>query len=78
MKVFKIKPRGGAETRVTYSWVELGPDARTDLKLHNNAPQEADSGTAWSQLNAKRGQAVKISIDSRDEVKKEAWTGAFL
>src|SRR5262249_22757723 len=49
-KAFTIKLRGG-DSIVTYSWVELGPQERQQLGLHNNALQESRS-QSWSYLAA--------------------------
>jgi SecD/SecF fusion protein len=72
-KVYTIKLRGG-ESQVTYRWVELGPQERQQLFLHNAALQDATAGgraQAWSYLAARRGKATTIptfaSSDANDK-----------
>jgi SecD/SecF fusion protein len=60
-KRYYIKLHGDTEAKtiVTYSWVELGPQERQQLGLHNAALTET-RGLAWTELAAHRKQAVKI------------------
>ena len=74
-KEYTINLRGN-KTRVTYSWIELGPQARQDLGLNNTAPQEGLRGHAWTQMNAKRGQAVLLE-PLRETSGKYTWEGAL-
>jgi SecD/SecF fusion protein len=60
-KEYVIKLRGG-DSRVTYSWVELGPQERQSIGLNNNALREPGRGQAWSYLAARRDKATMIPI----------------
>ncbi len=66
-KRFKIRLARGAESTVTYSWVELGKQERQQLGLNNNAENEPGRGRAWNEMQRARseGKATELS-----------WTGA--
>ena len=48
-KIYTIKLARGTESRVTYSWVELGPEERRALNLDNAARTDASRNTAWHE-----------------------------
>jgi SecD/SecF fusion protein len=60
--VYKINLARGANSFVTYTWVELGPQERQQLGLHNNAKNEPGRGAAWSYLATRRNLAVQLTL----------------
>jgi SecD/SecF fusion protein len=76
-KQFTLTKLRGGNSIVTYSWVELGPQERQQLGLNNTALQEGGRGQAWSYLNARRRQAVRIPLFGGDSEGKFMLQGAL-
>jgi SecD/SecF fusion protein len=61
-KEYTVKLPRNAESKVTYSWVELGPQERKSLNLDNAAKNEPGRSRNWQEMANKRGQAVKLKL----------------
>ncbi|MCC6417582.1 MAG: protein translocase subunit SecD [Gemmataceae bacterium] len=70
-KVYELTtlPRG-FKSKVTYSWVELGPQERHQLGLDNAARNEPGRGHAWQYLANRRGKATQIEPYGRKATDK--------
>jgi SecD/SecF fusion protein len=61
-KEYTIKLPRNTESRVTYSWVELGPQERKSLNLDNAAKNDPARSKNWQEMALKRGQALKLKL----------------
>ncbi len=62
-KVYELTtlPRG-YKSKVSYAWIELGPQERQTLKLNNNAKNEAGQGFTWYEMQQHLGQALQLPL----------------
>jgi SecD/SecF fusion protein len=69
LKPYTIKLPRNNESKVTYSWVELGPQERRQLNLDNAARNDPTRSELWFLVDRARGQALQIippkSVDNR-------------
>src|SRR5262245_13253845 len=75
-KIFKISLARGEPSHVTYSWVELGPQARRDLSLDNAAEHapEVYRSRMWQEARSHRDKAAQL----KDPQGKKPWHGALI
>ncbi|HYV35933.1 MAG TPA: protein translocase subunit SecD [Gemmataceae bacterium] len=74
-KTFDIPLRGGA-SRVTYQWVELGPQERQQLGLSNFIGQETDR-RSWNHMFTWRKKATQIPLTSSEGGDQKMLQGAL-
>jgi SecD/SecF fusion protein len=56
-----VKLRGGQTSKLTYSWVELGPQERKALNLDNNAKIDAERSYLWLEAERSRNKATYLT-----------------
>jgi SecD/SecF fusion protein len=61
------------QSKVTYSWVELGPQERKQLNLDNAAKNDAERNTQWLEAQRNKNKATKLS----DRANRELLQGAL-
>jgi len=66
---YTLKLARGDISRVTYSWVELGPQERQQLHLNNQAKTEPGYGSNWADMAAARvgGYATQLKFSGGGE-----------
>jgi preprotein translocase subunit SecD len=67
---------GGATSRVTYRWIELGTHELTTLGLDSAAKDDPVRGAAWREAAEARGKAVHLSDSSVPGVDRKMLGGA--
>ncbi|MCI0684537.1 MAG: protein translocase subunit SecD [Gemmataceae bacterium] len=72
--VFDIDLPRGVKSRVTYSWVELGPQERKQLSLDNAARNDPDRTHIWSQAQLAKNKAIEL----KDRNGRELLQGALI
>ncbi len=79
LKQYDLSLARGAKSRVTYGWVELGPQERQSLGLDNAARTDPGRGHAWHYLAQRRGEAHQIPPAYRqvDDVRQYMLGGAL-
>jgi SecD/SecF fusion protein len=58
-KIYDVNLRG-QKSRITYSWVELGPQVRKDMGLGNAAEFDPKVNETWREAQSKRGRATTL------------------
>jgi SecD/SecF fusion protein len=59
-KRYEIVTARNVRSKVTYSWVELGPQERRALNLDNAARSDSTRNTAWHYASTQRGKATTL------------------
>ena len=59
-KIYDIELPRSQKSKVTYSWVELGPQERRMLGLDNAAEFDPSRNQVWLEAKIKRGKATKL------------------
>jgi protein-export membrane protein SecD len=76
-QIYEINLPNGNKSTVAYSWVELGKEARKDLKFNNGARTDAEkrSRDIWEYMNAHANEAVQVTDPARKDYR--LWQGAL-
>ncbi|MBX9678065.1 MAG: protein translocase subunit SecD [Gemmataceae bacterium] len=59
-KYYDVALARGEKSRVSYTWVELGPQERAQLNLNNSAKNDPARSRLWLEADRKRGKATKL------------------
>jgi SecD/SecF fusion protein len=76
LKSFDIKLPRSYQSKVTYSWVELGKQVRKDLGLNNKARVEPAARARWLQFENNKGKAIQLTVEGATD-EKFVWQGAL-
>ena len=78
LKEYTIKLARNDISKVTYSWVELGPQERQQLHLNNLARNEPGHGTNWADMAAARAGGVAIQLKLPGSAGERYWLNGAL
>ena len=66
-KTFVISLPGKSKTKVTYSWLEVGPLARLSWALDSSAKEDDQRNEGWKRLAQARDQAILLKTSGKKQ-----------